>query len=101
MNSIILYLAIFTEQNMLPCMSKALFGFDCPGCGLQRSVAFLLKGEFLEAFKMYPAIYGMMLLFSFLIYDHFFKAKYSNKITMFLMILTVAMILINYIIKFI
>ncbi|MBL4604087.1 MAG: DUF2752 domain-containing protein, partial [Flavobacteriaceae bacterium] len=40
---------------MLPCYSKQLFGVDCLGCGLQRSFILLTKGEFIEAFKMYPA----------------------------------------------
>ena len=86
---------------MLPCLSKSLLGFDCPGCGLQRSVSFLLHGEFWEAFMMYPAIYPLIALFSFLIYDYFFKVKHSNTINMVLMILTVSLILINYILKFI
>lgn len=89
------------EQNMLPCLSKSLLGFDCPGCGLQRSAAFLLQGEFWEAFKMYPAIYALIALFGFLILDYFFKIKHSNSINIGLMILTVSMILINYILKFI
>ncbi|WP_410477204.1 DUF2752 domain-containing protein [Maribacter sp. Hel_I_7] len=37
-----------------------------PGCGLQRSLLFLIKGEFVSAFLMYPAIYPMLLLFGFL-----------------------------------
>ncbi|MFA7446524.1 MAG: DUF2752 domain-containing protein, partial [Flavobacteriaceae bacterium] len=44
------------EDYMLPCMNKKLFGIDCMGCGIQRSVALLLRGEFVEAFYMYPAI---------------------------------------------
>ena len=89
------------EDFMLPCMSKQLFGMDCPGCGLQRSVVFLLKGEFVEAFKMYPAIYPMLLLFGFLTVDFFIKLKYANKISIFLMISTVVLILGNFILKLI
>lgn len=95
------YSLLIAEQNMLPCLSKSLLGFDCPGCGLQRSVVFLLHGEFWEAFKMYPAIYALIALFGFLVYDYFFKVRHSNTINMVLMILTVSLILINYILKFI
>ena len=45
------------ENFMLPCFTKQIIGIDCPGCGLQRSALFLLKGEFWNAFHMYPAIY--------------------------------------------
>ncbi|WP_229702379.1 DUF2752 domain-containing protein [Maribacter cobaltidurans] len=86
---------------MLPCFSKQIFGFDCPGCGLQRSVLFLIKGEFVEAFNMYPAIYPMILLFCFLLFGKTIKTKYSNNITNMLMLTTVAFILINYTLKFI
>lgn len=51
------------EEHMLPCMNKQLFGVECPGCGTQRAIAFLLEGEFWEAFKMFPAIYTLALFF--------------------------------------
>lgn len=93
--------ALIAEQNMIPCLSKSMLGIDCPGCGLQRSIVHLLRGEFWEAFMMYPAIYALIALFGFLILDYFFKVKQSNTITKTLMILTVSLILINYILKLI
>nr|WP_273569087.1 DUF2752 domain-containing protein [Maribacter sp. Hal144] len=89
------------EDYMLPCFTKSIFGFDCPGCGLQRSAAFLIQGEFVEAFKMYPAIYPIILLFGVLAANKFFSFKYANQAIITLMILTVGTILINYILKFI
>jgi hypothetical protein len=47
-------------------MSKQLFGLDCPGCGMQRSVALLFRGDFAEAFHMFPAIYTTIPLFIFI-----------------------------------
>ncbi len=46
---------------MVPCMNKSIFGIDCMGCGTQRSLNLLLQGEFVEAFKMFPAIYTLLL----------------------------------------
>ncbi|WP_232304855.1 DUF2752 domain-containing protein [Maribacter thermophilus] len=74
---------------------------DCPGCGLQRSLLFLVRGEFVSAFKMYPAIYPMLLLFMFLLISKSTHIKYSNLITNVLMVTTVGTVLINYILKFI
>lgn len=54
------------EDFMIPCMSKQLFGLDCPGCGMQRSVALLFRGDFAEAFHMFPAIYTTIPLFIFI-----------------------------------
>ncbi|WP_245731371.1 DUF2752 domain-containing protein [Kriegella aquimaris] len=86
---------------MLPCITKKLFDFDCPGCGLQRSVVLLLKGDFIGAFEMYPAIYSIVLLFSFLLINNFTTIKYANKITILLMISSVVLILGNFILKMI
>ncbi|WP_237705661.1 DUF2752 domain-containing protein [Croceivirga radicis] len=82
-------------------MTKKVLGFDCPGCGLQRSIAFLLKGEFLEAFYMYPAIYTLIPLLILVVAEKLFKANISSTLILGLGITSVALILINYTIKLI
>lgn len=101
MKIISMLFALHIEDYMLPCFTKKIFGVDCPGCGLQRSVAFLLKGDFAAAFEMYPAIFTIIPLLVFLFADTFFKIKYANKISITLMISSVVLILTNYILKFI
>lgn len=95
----ILFLAL--TDYMLPCLNKQLFGFDCPGCGLQRSVIYLFQGEFLTAFKMYPAIYTLIPLFGLLIFNKFLSFKYANQLIIALSIASVSLIMINYILKLI
>ena len=63
------------EQYMMPCLNKKIFGFDCLGCGLQRAVNLLFHGEFVAAFKMYAAVYPLILLFVFIGVNLFFKFK--------------------------
>lgn len=87
------------EEYMLPCLNKKLFGFDCLGCGLQRSIALLIKGEFVDAFLMYPAVYPLILLMSVITFNIFKKIKYFNKIITILAILTVSTIIVSFIIK--
>lgn len=87
------------EDYMLPCMNKKLFGFDCPGCGLQRSVVLLVKGEFAAAFDMYPAIYSLVSLILFVIASQFIKFRFDTQIKIFLGILTGVTIVISYILK--
>ncbi|MBQ4915764.1 DUF2752 domain-containing protein [Maribacter sp. MMG018] len=89
------------ENYMLPCFTKQVFDMDCPGCGLQRSLLFLIRGEFVSAFKMYPGIYPMLLLFLFLLINKSVNIKFSNLITNVLMIITAGTIIINYTLKFI
>jgi len=92
---------LLSEKYMLPCISKQVFGVDCPGCGLQRSVALLLKGDFVASFLMYPALLPMMALFGFLALNRFFAFRRANAITMILAGTTVGAILINFLIKII
>ncbi|MDC6352130.1 DUF2752 domain-containing protein [Zeaxanthinibacter sp. PT1] len=89
------------KDYMLPCLNKQIFGFECPGCGIQRSFWLLLEGKFGEAFLMYPAIFPLILLFAFLIADRFIRIRYANTISISLMILSVLTILTNYIFKLI
>lgn len=96
----VLTIFLHAEEYMLPCFSKKIFGLDCPGCGIQRSVALILQGEFVAAFKMYPAIYTLILLFCFLILNNFYSVKFYNKIIITLTTITVVLILTNYILKF-
>ncbi|MGS2726401.1 DUF2752 domain-containing protein [Psychroserpens sp. BH13MA-6] len=86
---------------MLPCLNKQLLGFDCMGCGLQRSFAFILKGNFIDAFFMYPAIYSLIAFFGFILLNTFMDIKNSNKIIVTLAIINITLILGNFILKLI
>ena len=87
------------EEYMLPCLNKTLFGFDCLGCGIQRSVNLLIQSEFIAAFFMYPAIYPLIGLFSVIGINIFKKIKNFNKIITILGIVTVATIIVSFTIK--
>ena len=88
------------EKYMLPCLSKTLFGFTCLGCGLQRSFLFLINGEFINAFKMYPAIFTLIILFLIIFLNFFLKIKKYKSIIEKLVYLNLLLIIVNYIIKF-
>jgi len=87
------------EPFMLPCLSKKLFGFECMGCGFQRSFYLLFHGEFIDAFKMYPAIYPLFFLFMAIGINFFYKFKNSSNIINSLAILSLVVIVVSYIIK--
>ncbi|MEZ4779264.1 MAG: DUF2752 domain-containing protein [Flavobacteriaceae bacterium] len=87
------------EEYMLPCLNKQLFGIECLGCGIQRATALLFRGEFILAFKMYPAIYTLILLAIFLITTLFIKFKYERPVKIFLIAINILIIIISYFIK--
>ncbi|MDT0606961.1 DUF2752 domain-containing protein [Croceitalea rosinachiae] len=88
------------QDYMLPCASKQILGFDCPGCGLQRSVLLLFQGEFLAAFEMYPAIYTLIPLILLIVVNKLFSLKIGGNILLIaLSISSVFLILANFIFK--
>lgn len=87
------------QDFMLPCLSKKIFGIECPGCGLQRAIVLLFQGKFEDAFVMFPAIYTSILLIILLGIQLFFKPKNIHKITIPLAIVNAIIMVIAYIFK--
>ncbi len=92
-------LGISLEKYMLPCQTKAMLGFDCPGCGIQRSIQFLVNGELWQAFKMYPAIYPMIGFFLALLINLIKPKAIPQKGVIILAFSTITLILANFIYK--
>ncbi|WP_228530254.1 DUF2752 domain-containing protein [Tamlana sp. I1] len=87
------------EEYMLPCLNKKYLGFECFGCGIQRALALILEGDFISAFKMYPAIYTLIILFGIISIHAFKNLKYGNKIITVFAIVNGLIIVTNFIIK--
>jgi len=85
---------------MFICQWKAHFHVECLGCGMQRSFIHILKGEFIEALYMYPAIYTLILLSVFTVLHLKFNFKLGSKIILSLFIINMLIILTNYILKY-
>jgi hypothetical protein len=45
-----------------PCLFAKITGLPCPGCGMTRAVASLLRGRWLEAVQYHPFAPGFVLL---------------------------------------
>jgi hypothetical protein len=89
----------FLEENLLSCPWKQI-GLECTGCGLQRALVHLLKGEFAEAFFMYPAIYTLIVMFVFLGMHLKFNFNRGAQVLKWLFIFNLAVIAVQYIAKF-
>jgi len=76
-----------------------MFGVECLGCGIQRALVLISKGEFVEAFKMYPAIYTLILLALFSLIHLKKKFKNGKRIILTLAIINMIIIVVSYIIK--
>jgi hypothetical protein len=87
------------EKHMLPCAYKSIFGFDCPGCGFQRSFIALLKGDMGRSLLLYPATIPLLLTAVFLLLDLKFHFPNSKKIRMGLFAGIGVIIAVSYSIK--
>ena len=92
---------LLAEDFMIPCLNKKLLGFECLGCGGQRALSLLFHGEFVAAFKIYPAIYTLILFALFIILNLFYKFKNDEKVKIFLVVLNLTIIIVSYIYKLI
>lgn len=87
------------NHHLLTCPFKANFGVDCPGCGLQRSVLALLKGNLIESFKFYPATIPLIILIIFTTIHLKMDFKFGAQFIKLMFTGIAVIILINYIYK--
>ncbi|MGX7668522.1 DUF2752 domain-containing protein [Flavobacterium pedocola] len=87
------------EEYMLPCFSKKFLGIECFGCGTQRALVLLFQGEFSAAFKMFPAIYTLVLFGLFIGLNFMDKSRNYHKIIVTLGIVNAIIMVVSYFIK--
>lgn len=92
-------LAQWIEQHSKPCFYKQHFGFECPGCGFQRALAELLKGNILESIRLYPALIPLLLLFVALLFHIKFRFNKGSVFLKYWFLFTVILVLGNYLFK--
>jgi hypothetical protein len=87
------------QSGMFQCPFHALTNFDCPGCGLQRSIILLFSGEVIESARIYWATIPILLMFGYGFL--FLKYRYQNgsRNLIYLFCFNTALIACNYIYK--
>jgi len=84
---------------MLPCMFKQTFGIDCIGCGIQRAFFYHVNCDFVNAFKMFPAIYTTLLLGVSILLFIFDKKRNYQTMVISLAIANAVVMIISFIYK--
>jgi len=87
------------KHHLLTCPSKHFFHFDCPGCGLQRSIIALFEGDFVKSLQLYPATIPILFCLSFTALHIKFKFKYGPEIIKGAFILSSLIIVTFYVYK--
>jgi hypothetical protein len=89
------------EKHQQVCPFKQHYGFDCLGCGAQRALILLLKGEFTESIITYPGLIPIIFLIILYFIQLISKSGTAYKILKIWLIFTTLIIVIGYIIKII
>jgi hypothetical protein len=87
------------EGHMIQCPIHHATGMSCPGCGMQRAIIELLKGNIWDSILNYPALIPLAAMFVYLILHLFFSFKNGAKILKIFFILNAIIISLNYILK--
>lgn len=72
---------------------------ECPGCGFQRSLVLLLKGNLSASLHMYPALLPILAMFGFLLLHLVFRFQRGGVYLMKGFILVTVIVLSSYILR--
>ena len=61
------------EQHQLPCLYHQLLGFECPFCGFQTALLYLLKGDLSTSFVAWPPLLPFLLTLGLLLFRFMFS----------------------------
>lgn len=87
------------EQHLFTCSIKEHFGIDCPGCGSQRALIALLKGNVLDSLHYHVALIPFIITIFALILQLILKKENGAKWVMWLFIVTTALTFIQFFIR--
>ena len=87
------------ERNMLTCPSKKWLHMECPGCGLQRSVIALFRGDLPTSLSLYPATIPLLVMLGFVLLHLRFDFRYGAVVIKYLYFSTAVIVFLFYIYK--
>ena len=87
------------EAHQLSCWIKSVIGIECPGCGMQRAVLLLIKGEFLASFRIYPGLFPLLLFIILAVLKICGMKKIQPGLLKIMGFVCLAIILISYLLK--
>jgi hypothetical protein len=97
----LLKIITWLESHQGTCSFREHAGIDCPGCGLQRSILTLLRGDLVESILQFPALLPLVTMFVFLGIHLVFKLKHGALVLKVFYITNISIIILNYIYKLI
>jgi hypothetical protein len=87
------------EHHLFPCFFKSHFGMECPGCGMQRSLIALLKGNFHESLQYHLALIPFIITIILLLIQLRIKHVNGGKLVMWAFIVTTSITIIQFVVR--
>jgi hypothetical protein len=87
------------ELNMLTCPSKKWLHIECPGCGFQRSVIALFRGDIRTSLELYPATIPLLFLIGYVALHVKYDFRHGATVIKYLYLGVATIVLVFYIYK--
>lgn len=71
--------AYFSVDIMIPCLFKALFHFECWGCGFSRAAIDVVLLRWNSAYAQYPPVFIIMGLMGFVLFKTQLQEAFRKK----------------------
>lgn len=91
--------AQWMESHMLTCPSVAMTGMQCPGCGFQRALADLVRGDLGASWEHYPPLFPFLLTLVLLVVALRSRFRWRLHLLLGAFFTTIAFIGVNYFLK--
>lgn len=89
------------EAHQISCLFKETFGTDCPGCGLQRALLLLVKGELWASVCIWPGVIPLLIFLLLILVRICGVKKISDGMLKKVGFVCLIIILISYLLKLI
>ena len=64
----------------IPCIYRAIFNIECPGCGITRALISTFKFDFISAFAYNSMFWSIPVIYLYFLFDgNLFKNKLVNR----------------------
>ena len=94
---IIAYFAYLKRFLHSMCVMVWLTGYPCPACGMTRAAYCLLHLDFIDAWRMHPFIYAVVVYLFLFLWNRYVLLHKAGKIMKGLLIVLVAAMILYYI----
>ncbi len=91
----------FLEQHLFTCSYKSFLGVECPGCGMQRALIALLRGDLILSLKMNASLIPFLFTFFYTIIHLTIGFNNGARNIVWFFSITVAVMVVNFVLKII